>query len=384
MKTGHKWSRLKPITGVIALMCIAVLAGCDLPRSGPSKSEVLSGAIEQEGDAYIIPVDQRIAQLSETHGQFGFPASLLNQGLLGSDVIFAGDTLSIGIFENVRDEPLLGNTGQRVSILEQVQVQGSGDIYVPYAGNIKAAGETPESLRKIITARLDRQTPDPQVVVNRDAGLGAAISVMGFVAGPGVYPIEYPTRRLLAMIAKAGGVAIDPQATIVRLTRAGKSYEMRLPDLYADPKQDIALRPGDQIVIERDTRAFVAFGATGVQARIPFETETITAMDALASVGGLNSLLADPESIFVFRDEVPEVLNGIFERDVFTHPERVVYVLDITGPNGVFDARDFKIRSGDTVYVTEASFVKSQKAISSVTGAASGLSSTVSLYNAVR
>ena len=38
--------------------------------------------------------------------------------------------------------------------------------------------------------------------------------------------------------------------------------------------------------------------------------------------------------------------------------QRMVYVLDLTEPNGMFMARDFVIRDGDTVYVTEAPFVQ--------------------------
>jgi hypothetical protein len=32
----------------------------------------------------------------------------------------------------------------------------------------------------------------------------------------------------------------------------------------------------------------------------------------------------------------------------------LIYVLDLTEPDGMFNARDFAIRDGDTVYVTEA------------------------------
>ncbi len=48
--------------------------------------------------------------------------------------------------------------------------------------------------------------------------------------------------------------------------------------------------------------------------------------------------------------------------------QRMIYVLDLTEPNGVFMARDFVIRDGDTVYVTEAPFVQWNKAISASLG----------------
>jgi polysaccharide export outer membrane protein len=59
----------------------------------------------------------------------------------------------------------------------------------------------------------------------------------------------------------------------------------------------------------------------------------------------------------------------------------MVYVLDLTQPTGMFEARDFLVRDGDTVYVTEAPFVQWQRTISAVTGtvgAATSLSSSTS------
>ena len=44
----------------------------------------------------------------------------------------------------------------------------------------------------------------------------------------------------------------------------------------------------------------------------------------------------------------------------------MIYVLDLTSPNGVFVARDFVIRDGDTVYVTEAPYTQFNKVLSAV------------------
>ena len=44
-------------------------------------------------------------------------------------------------------------------------------------------------------------------------------------------------------------------------------------------------------------------------------------------------------------------------------PQRMAYVLDLTGPEGMFVAREFQIRDGDTVYVTEAPYSQFSKAI---------------------
>ena len=46
----------------------------------------------------------------------------------------------------------------------------------------------------------------------------------------------------------------------------------------------------------------------------------------------------------------------------------MVYVLDLTQPNGMFVARDFVVRDGDTLYVTEAPITTWDKTIASITG----------------
>ena len=297
-----------------------------------------------------------------------FPKSFVGAGRIGGDTINTGDMLNLQIYENVRDEPLLSTAGERVSVLTDVQVDDKGYIFVPYAGTIKASGKTPDQLRAAITKELDTQTPDPQVLITRVAGDGSAVSVAGGVAGPGVYPIERPTRTLSGMLARAGGSAIEPAVAQVRVTRGQTTRKIWLQDLYENPSLDIALRPGDRIVVEQDRRAFVAMGATGTQTRVPFDTQTLSAIEAFAQVGGLNTNLADPTGVFVFRNEPEAIDNKVLGRSDLTGDQRMVYVLDLTQPMGMFHARDFVVRDGDTVYVTEAPFVQWSKTISAITG----------------
>ncbi len=358
----------------LCLLC-AALSACGLPRSGPNRTEIFEGSVLKEGDAFVVEVDARVTRATAFAPALGFSSAFRNAGVVGSDTIAPGDRLSLTVFENVRDDPLLGNTGQRVSVIDTVQVDGEGFIFVPYAGRLRAAGQTPEGVRQAIERKLEAQTPDPQVSVVRQAGEGSAVTVAGSVGASGVFPIEAPTRTLTAMLARAGGVTIEPAVAIVRVTRGGSTGRAWLEDLYSDPDLDIALRPGDRIVVERDTRAFVAMGATGAQTRVPFETQTLSAIEALATVGGLSSSLADPKGVFIFRNEPAEIANTVLGRDDLVGDQRMIYVLDLTSPTGVFEARDFLIRDGDTVYVTEAPYVQWRKALTAVTGTVSAADS---------
>jgi len=127
------------------------------------------------------------------------------------------------------------------------------------------------------------------------------------------------------------------------------------------------MRPGDRILVQEDTRFFTALGATGAQEKVPFDTQEFSAIEAIARVGGLNPQLADPTGIFIFRDESEEVAEAVLGRE-FDGPQRLVYVLDLTEPNGVFEARNFIIRTGDTVYVTEAPYTQFSKVLGALTG----------------
>ncbi|NHX27721.1 polysaccharide export protein, partial [Escherichia coli] len=73
---------------------------------------------------------------------------------------------------------------------------------------------------------------------------------------------------------------------------------------------------------------------------------------------------------FVFRNEPAEIANTVLGRGDLIGDQRFVYVLDLTEPTGMFQARDFLIRDGDTVYVTEAPYVQWTKTLSVLTGTA--------------
>lgn len=362
MKINH--SRLAK--GVSLFAAFAILVACGLPRSGPNKDEIFSGSVLREGDAFVLSVNDRVNRIASVTPALGFSAGFRDAAVVGPDTIRAGDTLGLTIWENV-DDGLLVPAGQPATVLEEVQVDGAGFIFVPYAGRIRAAGNTPDALRRIITSKLNDQTPDPQVQVRRLAGDGATISIVGAVGAQGVYAIERPTRTLSAMLARAGGVNIRPEIAQVTVVRGSHSDSIWFEDLYDHPGHDIALRGGDRIIVEEDSRSFTALGATGTQNRVIFDSQTISAIEAIAQVGGLASTVADPTGVFIFRNEPEEIAEQLVGTDL-SGSQRMVYVLDLTKPNGMFMARDFAIRDQDTVYVTEAPFVQYDKAVSALTG----------------
>ena len=359
----NRWAR-----SVALVVMVSMISSCGiLPRMGPNKREIYAGSVQRQGDAFVVTVNDRVTRATAVQPALGFTDDFRNAATLGSDTIRPGDTLGLTIWENV-DDGLLAGEAANQTVLEEVQVDGAGFIFVPYAGRIRAAGNTPEAIRRIITSKLDEQTPDPQVQVRRLAGDGSTVSLVGAVGGQGVYPIERPTRTLSAMLANAGGIAIEPEIAQITVIRGDRRSKVWFQDLFKHPEFDIALRGGDRILVEEDSRAFTALGATGAQARVPFESQTLSAVEALAQVGGLSASASDPTGVFVMRNEPAAIANQVLGRTDLQGAQRLIYVLDLTKPNGMFMARDFSVRDDDTLYVTEAPFAQWSKVISALTG----------------
>lgn len=369
--------------GRLAALAVVVTAASScalLPRSGPTRNEIFAGSVQREGDAFVVEVNSRVNAITAAVPALGFPSGLAHAAPAETEIIRPGDTLTLTIYENVTDGLLAGEEGN-AALIDSVQVDGSGFIFIPYAGRIRAAGSTLEQLREVITRNLDEQTPDPQVIVRREVGDGATVSVSGAVGAQGVYPIQRPTRTLSGMLAAAGGVAVEPDIAQITLVRGGHSGTVWYEDIFLSDNADIALRPGDRIFVEEDSRSFIALGATGQQNIVEFDRRSISALEAIASVGGLNPLLANPAGVFVLRNEPEEMANAVLGRHDLVGSQRFVYVLDLTEPTGMFEARDFLIRDGDTVYVTSAPISQWNNAISGLTGSLAGpasLANTVS------
>lgn len=359
-------------------LALAALAACTLPRSGPTASEIIQGGSDPATGIQIVPVQPAIAQVARFDDPLGFGSEFLGAGPVASDVISPGDRVSVTVWENV-DTGLLAGVGQKVTALDEIQVDSEGRIYVPYVGLVSAAGRSPDTLRQEIVAGLEAQTPDPQVEVRRVTGIGSTVSVMGGVQAQGVYPIEAPTRRLSGMLAQAGGVTIVPDVAQVKVERAGRTGRVWLQDLYDNPRNDIALRAGDRIIVEQDRRSFTALGATG-QSRVAFTKRDMSLVEALAEAGGLDGNAADPTGVFVFREESQDMARRVTGKPDLIGPQRVAYVVNLTDPSGLFSAREFIIRDEDTIYITEAPVAAWSRVISiagqtlSVGGSAAALS----------
>jgi polysaccharide export outer membrane protein len=350
-----------------------------LPGPGPTRNELFAGSVQNQGDAFIVEVNARVTSVTSSAPVLGFPASLINAGASDTEVIRPGDLLALTIYENVSDGLLAGEGGNAATI-ESVQVDSAGFIFIPYAGRIRAAGNTTEQLREMITRNLDEQTPDPQVIVRREAGDGATVTVSGAVAAQGIYPIQRPTATLSGMLAAAGGVAVEPEIAQVTVLRGGHRARSGTRTSSAPVTPISRCAPATASSWRRTAAPSPRLAPPDSKASWSSRRQNISALEAIASVGGLNPRLADPSGVFVLRNEPEQMANAVLGRHDLVGTQRFVYVLDLTAPTGMFEARDFAIRDGDTVYVTAAPISQWNNAISALTGS---LTSTVGLANTI-
>lgn len=350
----------------LALPLVAALSACmSTPATGPSAASIQETAVQPDGTSRLVPVARaHLAHLPRTStGGFGKGF----QGASGpANTIQSSDTLRISIFEGPSTE-LLSDAGTGATVLDGIQLDDEGKIFVPYAGRIQALGTTVEALRTAITEALDGQTPDAQVVVARTRGDDQTVSVVGNVSAQGNQTLTPTHSTLTQALAKAGGVSIAPENALMRVTRGAHQGWVRLSQLFASPNQDITLQPGDRILVEADTRRYVVVGETGSQRQLAFDEADVTVLDAIAKAGGLDSGRADPTGVFVYRLEQAGVAGKVLGRKVEGQTP-LIYQLDLTGPDGMFVANAFPVRENDVLYVTEAPAAQWGKVVSSIRG----------------
>lgn len=365
---------------ILISVCFGMIASCTiLPRSGPNKYEVTASARGENPTAHIVPVTPEVVYETKMSTSSTFTKSFLQAKPLNAELIRPGDTLNLKVWENVEDG-LLSSGMASAATLSELQMNGSGHIFVPYAGRIKVAGHTPEDIRQIVTQALQDQTPDPQVEVRRSAGAGATVSIIGSVGGQGIHPIVHQTRTLSTMLASSGGLGVKAELVRVTVIRGKLRSEVWLDELYDRPEMDIALRDGDRILIEADQRSFVIMGAAGRQSQVSFDQREISALEALSRAGGLSSNSADPKGVFVSRKEDQSIARRVVGDAEIKGEQHLIYVLNLTEPDALFLARDFTIRDQDTVYITEAPLSTWNKTLRGIMG---GLSTTTSFANTI-
>ncbi len=347
------------ITKLLAtgLACLLLVA-CNAPRGAGFQSEVLAASDETgpDGEAIydfaVFDVTRAalptIANWPRT-GQGGY--SWINGGAQPASVLISpGDRLQISVWD-AEENSLLTTAGQRVAQLQSIQVGADGRIFIPFVGEMRVAGMAPGTARARIEEELVATVPSAQVQLSLEPGRGNTANLVSGVTRPGVYPLPDTNASVLELIAEGGGIRGDLVNPQVRILRGNDIYGTSVSRLFDNPRLDTVLRGGDRVIVEEEERSFLSLGAANRQAQHVFPTDQITALEAMAIIGGVSANTANPQGILVLRSYPTRAV-----RDGVSGPpmDRVVFTLDLTSADGLFSAGQFPIYDGDLVYATES------------------------------
>jgi polysaccharide export outer membrane protein len=368
--------------GLVAL----VLSGCTvIPGQGPSTHQVVEGGqqaqpIGDTGDYVVVDLNEHVVRALMSRSRTSFFGSFGDRRPPQAQAIGVGDSISVTIWEaaagGLFSSPVLdrASPGAKSVVIPDQIVSRDGSITVPYAGRIRVVGATPPMVEQRIVAALAGKAIEPQALVTVTRNLSNTASVLGEVNSGARVPLSPRGDRVLDVIASAGGIRSPVHETFISLSRDGRAVKVPMQVVMQSPQENIFVRSGDTLTLVRAPQTFTAFGATGRQAAVPFDAKGITLEEGVAKAGGLLELQADPQGVFLLRDEPVEVALRIDPNVRIgpgQHSVRVVYRLNMRDTNTFFLARQVPVIDKDILYVATAPLNDIQKAMVLVQSAAS-------------
>ena len=358
---------MKLIARCISVLAAAlVLAGCELPREGPDRSEIQSTAYTAANTSgfVLVDVNREVADYLRVKPELGFGDRFGRGQPVRADRIGIGDVLLVRIWE-ADPAGLFASAGlvDRGEI-PAVEVDSTGVITIPYAGDIQAAGRTPREVADSIVERLQDKTVEPQAHVTRVENVANVVTVSGQVGAPGIYPMTMRGDTLLDTIAAAGGSEVPSYETLVTLTRDNRTATAYLEQVLDSPPDNVFLQSRDEIHLERRPKTFTAFGAVEVKGLHEFDAANLSVLEAVGRVSGLLDSRSDPRGIFLMRFEPAAYSYKFVGQENPGDPRQVVptiYRLDLDDPNQYFYAQVIGLRDKDVLYVANAPTVEMNK-----------------------
>jgi polysaccharide export outer membrane protein len=138
------------------------------------------------------------------------------------------------------------------ALTRTVPVRMDGNISLPLAQEVRAAGLTPLQLKEVLTTKLRKFIENPIVSVTVTEANSFKVFVSGEVRTPGVYRLRSET-SILQIIPMAGGFtdwANQKKIMIIR-KEAGKEKRMRVnyKDVVSGEASNVILQSGDNIIV---------------------------------------------------------------------------------------------------------------------------------------
>lgn len=377
-----------PFLGLTLLFGLTACA--TLPGQGPSTTAFTTGAADERGFE-LVEVDASVLSIldSVSAPALSFGPGAGREG--PSPTISAGDTVSVAVFE-AGSSGLFGGGGDASAssastssgVIPLQSVGSDGSITVPYAGRVRVAGLSQSQAEDRIRNALEGRAVQPQVLVSVQEQTGSSVTVVGEVTASGRIPLSQAGDRVLDVIASAGGVRVAVEDAMVNLTRQGATASVPMHVMVLNPSENVFVRSGDTITVTEEPATFLAAGATGRNAEVPFGSETLTVQQAIARSGGLIDSRADPSGVFLLRLENPEVVRRLMPNSPLLagggHVP-VAYRFNMRDPYNLFLAGVMHVQHQDVLFVTNSAFSEFSKLTRLFTAAASPVTTTAGFVN---
>ena len=345
------------------------LGGCIFPAAAPSGTAVEFGA-QASFQYHLVPLTKETADILATEEPEGFGNAFRDRKPPTAIKFGVGDSVNVTIFESASGGlfvPIEAGVrpGNFVSLPEQV-VDNSGNITVPYAGVVRAAGRTNVEVQREIVKKISNRAIEPQAIVTLAQQRTNLVSVIGEVNAPARFPVAPAGAgdRIMDALTRAGGIKSQGYETWVILERDKRRATIPFVNLVSYPSNNIYLQPGDQIYVFRDPQRFVAFGATGEQGDFPFDAWRLSLAEAVGKAHGLLDTQADPGSVFLLR-RLPRKIAAALGADLAQFPTEplipVVFRISFQDPSGYFLATQVLMRNQDLIFIANAQSVEVTK-----------------------
>jgi len=355
------------LAGLIALSGAIVLGGCAIvPTAGPQSTDVRQGQRDAESLPYgFVRVTPTVLEvLGRNTPRF---STTFKDKRGPEELRFGiGDVVTITLYESASGGLFIpaeagARAGNFVTLPPQ-SVDNKGNIFVPYAGAIRAQGKTAAEIQNNIVAALKDRALEPQAIVSWADQRASSINVLGESVGSIRFPASASGERVLDAITRAG-LRAPGHDLWVMLERGGRRETVPFGALIYEPSNNIYVRAQDTIFIYKDPLTFVAFGATGRQGQFSFDAWRISLAEAAAKAAGLSDTQADPGAVFLYRGETREVAMALgVDCTPFTGPNiPIIYNINLRDPAGFFLATKFEVRNKDVLYVSNAPTVDASK-----------------------
>lgn len=379
---------------VLALAASVSLVGCaQVPSGAPTASEFeRSDESKPTTKHFLVEMDSQIARTLSAERAGGLAASFGAAGYRPSLILRPGDTISIAIFD-FGAVPLFGGpgaaagggvqaNGHTATIPSQV-VELDGTVVIPFGGNVKVAGSTPEQAGRQIELALKGAATDAHVVVTLLTSTENVATAGGDLGRPGVIPLSIRGERVLDLIAAAGGAKYPAMDCDVQLIRRGRIAKLNLQQVVDNPGENVLLQPGDSVFVSHNPRSFSVLGAALRVSQYDFDKPKVTLAEALARAGGPNGATANVSDVFLLRSETASTLEKVLPSDDANRAELtaspattsypVAYHIDLRHADGYFQSQALQVRDKDLLVVANADSVQLQgvlQVVRNITGIA--------------